>query len=87
MAILAYGINYRTAPIDVRERVAFPEEALSAALVDARDNIPSASEAAIISTCNRTELVLAIDPDQEYAVPRWLADYRPVGVGELTSMA
>jgi len=87
MAILAYGINYRTAPIDVRERVAFPEEALSAALVDARDNIPSASEAAIISTCNRTELVLAIDPDQEYAVPRWLADYRPVAVGELTSMA
>ena len=87
MAILAYGINYRTAPIDVRERVAFPEDALWAALVDAKNTIPSVSEAAIISTCNRTELVLAIDPAQETSVPQWLAGYRPVGIGELTSMA
>lgn len=87
MAILAYGINYRTAPIDVRERVAFPEDSLSAALLNAKRSIPSVSEAAIISTCNRTELVLAIDPAEENAVPRWLADYRPVGISELTSMA
>ena len=87
MAILAYGINYRTAPIDVRERVAFPEDALSSALVDAKSAIPTVSEAAIISTCNRTELVLAIDPSQETSVPAWLAEYRPVGLGELTSMA
>jgi glutamyl-tRNA reductase len=87
MAILAYGINYRTAPIDVRERVAFPEEGLAAALTAARSTIPSVSEAAIISTCNRTELVLAIDPSEEASVPQWLAGYRPVGIGELTSMA
>ena len=87
MAILAYGINYRTAPIDVRERVAFPEDGLPAALVDAKSTIPGVSEAAIISTCNRTELVLAIDPAEEASVPRWLAGYRPVGLGELTSMA
>jgi glutamyl-tRNA reductase len=87
MAILAYGINYRTAPIDVRERVAFPEDALSSALLDARNSIPGVSEAAIISTCNRTELVLAIEPNEEKSVPRWLAGYRPVGLSELTSMA
>lgn len=87
MAILAYGVNYRTAPIDVRERVAFPEEALAAALADATASIPSVSEAAIISTCNRTELILSLDPAQEEAVTHWLADYRPVGINELTSMA
>ncbi len=87
MAILAYGINYRTAPIDVRERVAFPEDALGAALVNARASIPSVSEAAIISTCNRTELVLAMEPTHEQAVAQWLAGYRPVGLGELNSMA
>ena len=87
MAILAYGINYRTAPIDVRERVAFPEDSLASALLDAKQHIPSASEAAIISTCNRTELVLAIESGRETAVPEWLASYRPVGIGELNSMA
>ena len=87
MAILAYGVNYRTAPIDVRERVAFSEEALAVALADAAASIPSVSEAAIISTCNRTELILSLDPAEEASVSRWLANYRPVAVNELTSMA
>jgi len=87
MAILAYGVNYRTAPIDVRERVAFSEDALPGALADAISAIDSVSEAAIISTCNRTELILSLDPSEENAVARWLANYRPVAVTELTSMA
>jgi glutamyl-tRNA reductase len=87
MAILAYGINYRTAPIDVRERVAFPEEALPAALEDAMSSIPGVSEVAIISTCNRTELIVSAATDAEESVARWLASYRPVSMSELTSMA
>jgi glutamyl-tRNA reductase len=87
MAILAYGVNYRTAPIDVRERVAIPEDGLLTALADATSSIPSVSEAAIISTCNRTELVLSLDPAHEESVSRWLADYRPVAMSELASMA
>ena len=71
MAILAYGVNYRTAPIDVRERVAFPEEGVTDALADSTSSIPSLSEAAIISTCNRTELILALDPAEEESVSRW----------------
>jgi glutamyl-tRNA reductase len=87
MAILAYGMNYRTAPVEVRERVAFPEDALKSALVEATRVIPSVSEAAIISTCNRTELYLALDPTHEDAVRRWLAGTREIGLSELTSMA
>jgi glutamyl-tRNA reductase len=87
MAILAYGMNYRTAPVEVRERVAFPEDALQSALVEATRVIPSVSEAAIISTCNRTELYLAMDPTHEDAVRRWLAGSREIGLSELTSMA
>lgn len=87
MAILAYGINYRTAPIEVRERVAFPEEALNTALLEATRIIPSVSEAAILSTCNRTELYLSLDPNEEDAVRHWLASTRDIGMGELASMA
>jgi glutamyl-tRNA reductase len=87
MAILAYGINYRTAPIEVRERVAFPEEALSSALLEATRIIPSVSEAAILSTCNRTELYLSLDPGEEDAVRHWLASTRDIGMAELASMA
>ena len=87
MAILAYGLNYRTAPIEVRERVAFPEEALMAALKEATRMIPSVSEAAILSTCNRTELYLALDPANESAVRHWLSSTRDIGMGELASVA
>lgn len=78
MAILAYGVNYRTAPIDVREQIAITEERLSDALCNATGNIPTLSEAAILSTCNRTELYLAMDPAEESRVAEWLADYRSV---------
>jgi glutamyl-tRNA reductase len=87
MAILAYGVNYRTAPLDVRERIAFPEEGVAAALCSVRDAVPSLAEAAIVSTCNRTELYAALDPADEALIPAWLASYRAVEPNELTSMA
>jgi glutamyl-tRNA reductase len=87
MAILAYGVNYRTAPIEVRERIAIPEDSLADALVEATRVIPSVSEAAILSTCNRTELYLALDPAFEPAVVEWLATSRAIGLDELNSMA
>jgi glutamyl-tRNA reductase len=62
MAILAYGVNYRTAPLELRERIAFPEEGIADALHSVRNSVPTLSEAAIVSTCNRTELYAALDP-------------------------
>jgi glutamyl-tRNA reductase len=87
MAILAYGVSYRTAPVEFRERIAFPEENLQETLMAAREGIPSVSEAAIISTCNRTELYLAMDPNQERSVVRWLSDVRAINPTELEAVA
>ena len=55
MTLLALGINHRTAAVDVRERVAFTPAQLDAALGELK-RLPAVSEAAVLSTCNRTEL-------------------------------
>lgn len=58
MALLVIGINHRTAGVERRERVSFPEtsqcEALCGALL-----LPRMSEIGLLSTCNRTELYVA----------------------------
>lgn len=87
MAILAYGINYRTAPIGLRERVALPQEALGIALTDAVRSIPSLTETAILSTCNRTELHCAIDPAEEPRLVEWLAERRAAPLDEIRNAA
>lgn len=55
MSLLTLGINHTTAPIEVRERVAINDQNLGLALKKLI-SIPQVDEAAIISTCNRTEL-------------------------------
>ena len=58
MQVFALGLNHTTAPLAVRERVAFTAESIGAALAELWRSRP-AEEAAILSTCNRTELYLA----------------------------
>lgn len=87
MAILAYGVNYRTAPLQVRERIAFPEDSIVDALLSVRSAVPTLSEAVIVSTCNRTELYAALDPAEEGLIPQWMARYRAVSADELSSLA
>ncbi len=83
MSILAYGLNYRTASIELRERIAFPEDAVRDALNQVTRDVAGVSEAAIISTCNRTELYCALHPDAEADLAYWLSRNRPVSAGEL----
>jgi len=52
---LAFGLNHTTAPLEVREKVAFGEDALFAALSELTGD-SAIDEAAILSTCNRTEI-------------------------------
>ena len=87
MAVLAYGLNYRTAPIEVRERVAFTADALPVALQELRQDVPSLREAAIVSTCNRTELYCVMDSAQELAIPAWLSNARNIATNELRDLA
>jgi len=72
MQLFAVGVNHTTAPLSMRERVAFHAQTLGSALRDLVNRGP-VSEAAIISTCNRTE-VYCNTPEPEAAV-EWLADY------------
>lgn len=83
MTILAYGLNYRTASLGLRERVAFPEETVHEALALVTREVAAVSEAAIISTCNRTELHCAIQPDAENELTDWLAHTRKISRTEL----
>jgi glutamyl-tRNA reductase len=69
MAIFALGLNHHTAPLAIRERMVFHVERLGEALAEAKRLF--APEAAILSTCNRTELYLAGEDPERAA--EWLA--------------
>jgi len=60
MKLLLAGVSHRTAPVEVRERLAFPEGRLTGALQDLAAQ-PGVSEAVILSTCNRVEISLAAE--------------------------
>ncbi len=82
MALVTLGINHRTAPVELRERVAFTPERMTEAFVELRA-ATGASEAAILSTCNRTELYLAGDDDCAPMVLRWLAGFHDLDAADL----
>ena len=58
MSILLLGLNHRTAPVEVRERLAFSRQGIATALMLFRRQFPDC-EAAILSTCNRVEFLFA----------------------------
>ncbi|MCK0538631.1 glutamyl-tRNA reductase [Alcanivorax quisquiliarum] len=73
MKLLATGVNHTTAELSFRERLTFPETAIAAALQDLRRQ-PGVAEAALLSTCNRTEIYcLAHGPAPD--LTQWLADW------------
>src|SRR5687767_14725536 len=80
MSLFALGLNHHTAPLPVRERVVFHVERLRDALTEIRGAL--ASEAAILSTCNRTELYVAAEHPPA-AVAEWLARYHRFEPAEL----
>ena len=80
MSIHVLGLNHQTAPVSLRERVAFSAEAVPTALAALRA-LPQVREAALLSTCNRTE-VYAVSDDDGSAVADWLATH-PGEVGDL----
>jgi glutamyl-tRNA reductase len=78
MAVFALGLNHNTAPLDLRGRFAFTPEQLTPSLRALREQLLRATpEAAILSTCNRTELYVAADAAHGRDIVRpaidWLA--------------
>ncbi|TAN28264.1 MAG: glutamyl-tRNA reductase [Castellaniella sp.] len=82
--VLTFGLNHVSAPVSVRERVSFPVDLVKPALSALRSAFGSrVREAAILSTCNRTEVYCAADPDVGPDLPAWLADFNRVEAGVL----
>lgn len=76
MTLLALGINHKTAPIALRERVAFGPESLEQALNSLLSQ-PMVQSGVVLSTCNRTELYLSVEQqvDLQERLVRWLCEY------------
>ena len=74
MPILALGLNHHTAPVDIRERAAIAEGQLGDALNTLRQ-IDAVNEAAIVSTCNRTEIYCGMDTQDAKVVVDWMHSY------------
>ena len=89
MQLLAVGLNHTTAPVSLREQLAFAPEQLGQAVVAARAwferiDARGSDEAAILSTCNRTELYAASHvPHTLDAGAHFLADYHKLNYAEL----
>ena len=74
MTLIALGLNHQTAPLALREKVALDAASLPAALASLLSR-PGVEEAALLSTCNRTEVYAQVEPGQEASVADWLAQH------------
>lgn len=82
MALLALGINHKTASVSVREKVAFAPEQMADALAQACE-LAHLKEVAILSTCNRTELYCSTELEGTRALLEWLGGYHSLDPAEL----
>ncbi len=87
MAVWALGLNHTTAPLDLRGRFAFALDQLPPTLQGLRHNLSQRTqklpEAAILSTCNRTEVYCAAEQSAMTDTLNWLAHTGGVSPHEL----
>ncbi len=77
MALLSLGINHLTAPVDIREKVAFVPEQMSNALQELQ-SITAINESVIVSTCNRTEIYCDASSDCRELITQWLTTHHGI---------
>ena len=92
MSVFTLGLNHTTAPLDLRGRFALSLEQLAPTLQTLRQRLvqperPHGPEAAILSTCNRTELYCAAGPQLVRPALEWLAGVGGIGVDALSDHA
>lgn len=75
MALVALGINHKTAPLHFREQMAFSPDQMASALCSCVQHTP-ASGVVILSTCNRTELYAEVDTDYAAEVSQWFSRFQ-----------
>ena len=74
MQFVTYGINHNTAPVHIREHIAFNDALLPAALESLKQQ-PGVKEAVIISTCNRTEIYCYLSDGSDNVIREWLQQF------------
>lgn len=77
MTFIAFGVNHKTAPIELREKVAFSPDSLVDALASLR-TMTGVAESVIVSTCNRTEIYANADSLEPQKITQWLAQFHKV---------
>jgi len=78
MTILTLGLNHKTAPVDIRERLSFGPDVIVGALRTLTEQTP-VDEAVILSTCNRTELYCnVVEDDGEQPIRNWLGRFHGI---------
>lgn len=84
MTLLALGINHKTAPVSLRERVTFSPDSLDQALESLLSQ-PMVQGGVVLSTCNRTELYLSVEEQDNLhdKLVRWLCDYHKLDEAEV----
>ena len=82
MHLFNFGINHRTAPVNIREQTAFAPDKLVTALADITD-AGGAREATILSTCNRTEIYCSHEQANENSLIGWFCDYHRLQAKEI----
>ncbi|MCP2004272.1 UNVERIFIED_ORG: glutamyl-tRNA reductase [Buttiauxella agrestis ATCC 33320] len=84
MTLLALGINHKTAPVSLRERVTFSPDTLDQALNSLLEQ-PMVQGGVVLSTCNRTELYLSVEEQEDLheQLVRWLCNYHNLNEEEV----
>lgn len=88
MPLFVLGLNHTTAPLALRERVAFAPTELTHVLPNLQKTVNAQAQIALLSTCNRAEVYAILDDEQDLAtaaqrIQQWLADYHSVPLNDL----
>ena len=82
MSLITLGINHKTAPLDLRERLAFTPQSLPEALLSLK-KLDHIAEASILSTCNRTEIYCVTTKDNDQAIIQWFSQFHGVDINQV----
>jgi|WetSurMetagenome_2_1015567.scaffolds.fasta_scaffold00123_28 glutamyl-tRNA reductase len=87
MNIIAIGLNHKTAPLDIRERLAFGQEKLKEAL-KSLGQLPSVNEVALLSTCNRVEIYASVKDGHEASgeITDFISSFHGIPADEFSEM-
>ena len=82
MSLITLGINHKTAPLDLRERLAFTPQTLPEALLSLK-KLSNVDEVSILSTCNRTELYCVTSEDNDQNIIDWFSKFHGIDIDQI----